>query len=82
MSDAEGPGYSRKDEILRSLRENRTDYAVSLQREMREFIANEMSELRATLVRNLPSLIRRECLKVLKKALAPGKPEKKRKAAR
>lgn len=76
----DGAHYTPLEEIRRTVRENRNDYAEHSQKEMREFIANEISRIRADLVRNLPELIRRECKRVLSRALAPVKPAKKRKA--
>ena len=70
---ADGAHCTPLEEFRRTVRENRNDYAEHLQREMREFIANEISRIRADLVRNLPEMIRRECKRVLSRALAPVK---------
>lgn len=68
--------YTRAEEIRRTLGENRNDYAEHLQQQMRSFIENEISKIRADLVRTLPGLIRRECRKVLAAALSPAKKAK------
>lgn len=77
---ADGAHYTPLEEIRRTVRENRNDYAEHLQSEMREFIANEISRIRADLMQGLPELIRRECKRVLSRATAPDKPKKKRRA--